>query len=216
MNAQPARRRWLQLFPLSIRTSLVALVFLPLAISVGLASTVVAHQSSLRGQAITARQSSLVLNSLLRARIDVYAEYVASASIVAAQAYHVSAAELDSLLGLNVQASLVDARHTVDQQKVFGPKGAFAPEYAGLQVIRRAITAVTRRPPRSNRSSTGSARPLTRAGTVCSILSRNQTNRLIPPTRRTVLPPSAPPSTRSRPVSVRRASREEDLWRRFW
>jgi diguanylate cyclase (GGDEF)-like protein len=135
-----ARRRWLKLFPLSIRTSLVALVFLPLAISVGLASTVVANQSSIRGQAVTARQSSLVLNSLLRARIDVYAEYVASASIVAAQAYHVSAAALDSLLGLNVQASLVDARHTVDQQKVFGPKGAFAPEYAGLQVIRRAIT----------------------------------------------------------------------------
>jgi diguanylate cyclase (GGDEF)-like protein len=118
----------------------VALVFLPLAIAVGLASTVVANQSSVRGQAVTARRSSLVLNSLLRARIDVYAEYVASASIVAAQAYDVSAAELDTLLGVNVQATLVDARHTVDQQKVFGPKGAFAPEYAELLVLRRAIT----------------------------------------------------------------------------
>jgi diguanylate cyclase (GGDEF)-like protein len=118
----------------------VALVFLPLAIAVGLASTVVVNQSAVRGQALMARQSSLVLNSLLRARIDVYAEYVASASIVAAQTYHVSAAELDSLTGVNVQATLVDARRTVDRQKVFRPKGEFAPDYAELLVLRRAIT----------------------------------------------------------------------------
>ena len=67
MSTRPTRHRW-RLFPLSIRTSLVALVFLPLAIAVGLASTVVANQSSVRGQALMARQSSLVLNSLLRAR----------------------------------------------------------------------------------------------------------------------------------------------------
>jgi len=139
MSTRPTRHRW-RLFPLRIRTSLVALVFLPLAIAVGLASTVVANQSSVRGQALMARQSSLVLNSLLRARIDVYAEYVASASIVAAQTYHVSAAELDSLTGVNVQATLVDARRTVDRQKVFGPEGEFAPDYAELLVLRRAIT----------------------------------------------------------------------------
>jgi diguanylate cyclase (GGDEF)-like protein len=138
MSTQPARRRR-RLLPLSIRTSLVALVFLPLVIAVGLASTIVANQSSIRGQADTARQSSLVLNSLLRARIDVYAEYVASASIVAAQTYQVSAAQLDSLLGINVQATLVAARRTVDQQEVFGRRGAFASDYAELLVLRRAI-----------------------------------------------------------------------------
>jgi diguanylate cyclase (GGDEF)-like protein len=145
MSPSPARRRW-RLFPLSIRTSLVALVFLPLAIAIGLASTVVTDQSSVRGQAVMARQSSLVLNSLLRARIDVYAEYVASASIVAAQAYHVSAAELDSLIGVNVQASLVVARRTVDLDKVLAPNGAFAPEYAQLRVLRRAIGSATTSP----------------------------------------------------------------------
>jgi diguanylate cyclase (GGDEF)-like protein len=124
----------------------VALVFLPLAIAVGLASTVVANQSSIRDQAVMARQSSLVLNSLLRARIDVYAEYVASASIVAAQAYHVSAAELNSLIGVNVQATLVVARRTVDQQKVFGFHGVFAPQYARLLALRRAISDASTSP----------------------------------------------------------------------
>ena len=109
-KSQQGERRRYGLFPLSIRTSLVALVLLPLLLAIGLAATVVANQSSIRGQAITARRSSLFLNTLLRARIDVYTEYVASASIVAAQAYHLSGAELDSLLGLNVQAALIDAR----------------------------------------------------------------------------------------------------------
>jgi diguanylate cyclase (GGDEF)-like protein len=145
VRARPAHRRW-RLFPLSIRTSLVALVFLPLAIAVGLASTVVTNQSSVRDQAVMARQSSLVLNSLLRARIDVYAEYVASASIVAAQAYHVSAAELNSLIGVNVQATLVVARRTVDQQKVLGPHGVFAPQYARLLALRRAISDASTSP----------------------------------------------------------------------
>jgi hypothetical protein len=139
MSTRPARRRW-RLLPLSIRTSLVALVLFPLAIAIGLASVKVANQSSLRGQAVTARQSSLFLDSLLRARIDVYNEYVGSESIVAAQAYHVSAAKLNSILGVNVQATLIAARRTVDQQKVLGPKGAFAPEYAELLILRRAIT----------------------------------------------------------------------------
>jgi len=145
MSTRPARRRW-RLFPLSIRTSLVALVFLPLAIAVGLASTMVANQSSVRGQAVTARQSSLFLDSLLRARIDVYTEYVGSASIVAAQAYHVSAAKLNSLLGVNVQAELINARRAVDHQKVFGPKGVFAPEYTQLVALRRTITGGTASP----------------------------------------------------------------------
>jgi len=132
------RRRFL---PLSISTSLVALVVLPLAIAIALAATVVANQASIRAQAVTTRQSSLELDSLLRARIDVQAEYVFSASIVAAQAYHVSAAELDLLTGVNVQKSLAEARRAVDRQRgVFGPKGAFAPEYARLLALRRKIS----------------------------------------------------------------------------
>ena len=145
-DSQQAERSRYRLFPLGIRTSLVAMVLLPLVLTIGVAATVVANQSSIRGQAIMARRSSLFLDTLLRARIDVYTEYVASASIVAAQAYHVSGAELDSLLGLNVQAALVDARRGVNQQQVFAPKGVFASEYTQLEVLRRAVTRGTTSP----------------------------------------------------------------------
>jgi diguanylate cyclase (GGDEF)-like protein len=140
MSLRPVTRHRWRLFPLSIRTSLVALVLLPLAIAIGLASTAVANQSSVRGQAVAARQSSLFLDSLLRARVDVYTEYVASASIVAAKEYHLSTAELNAILGSNVQATLINARHAVDQQKVFEPQGVFASEYMQLVALRRAIT----------------------------------------------------------------------------
>jgi diguanylate cyclase (GGDEF)-like protein len=133
------RHRW-TLFPLGIRTSLVAIVLLPLALVVGLASTVVVNQSAVRGQAVMAGRSSLYLNSLLRARIDVYTEYVDTASIVAAQAYRISDAELDSLLGLNVRAALISARRAVNDQKLLGPSGIFAAEHAQLEVLRRAVT----------------------------------------------------------------------------
>jgi diguanylate cyclase (GGDEF)-like protein len=139
------RRRW-SLFPLGIRTSLAAIVLLPLALVVGLASTVVADQSSMRGQAVMAGRSSLHLNALLRARIDVYTEYVDTASIVAARAYHISDAELDSLLGLNVRAALVNARAAVDHQTVLAPTGVFASEYAQLETLRRAVTRGTTSP----------------------------------------------------------------------
>jgi diguanylate cyclase (GGDEF)-like protein len=118
----------------------VALVLLPLVIAIGLASTVVTHQSALRGQAVMARQSSLLLDALLRARIDVYTEYVASASIVAGQTYHLSDEELNSLLGVNVHKSLIAARRAVDHQKVLGPQSAFASEHSKLVTLRRAIT----------------------------------------------------------------------------
>jgi len=99
----------------------------------------VASQASRRSEAVTVRQSSLVLDSLLRARIDVYAEYVPSAAIVAARANNLSPAALDSLLGINFQADLVSARKLLDQQAVFGPKGAFAAFHRQLLTIRREV-----------------------------------------------------------------------------
>jgi diguanylate cyclase (GGDEF)-like protein len=139
-------RRVRALFPLSIRASLVIVMLIPLIIAVGLASTVVLHQSSTRHQAIMARQSSLVLDSLLRARVDVYAEYVPSAAIVAARAHNISGAELDSLLGVDFQADLVTARKQVDDQAVLGPTGALASDHAALVTLRRAIDGGTASP----------------------------------------------------------------------
>jgi diguanylate cyclase (GGDEF)-like protein len=127
------------LFPLSIRASLIVVLLVPLLIAMGLASTVVVHQLSARHQAVTARQSSLALDSLLRARVDIYAEYIPSQAIVAARSYGVSPAALDSLLGTDVQAELVASRRTVDHQAAFGSTGAFGSEHAQLVGLRRSI-----------------------------------------------------------------------------
>jgi diguanylate cyclase (GGDEF)-like protein len=127
------------LFPLSIRTSIIVVLLVPLLIVVGLASTVVVHELTMRHQAVTARQSSLVLDSLLQARVDIYNEYIPSQAIVAARAYNVSPSALDSLLGVDVQAELVSARRTVDHQVTFGPAGVFRTQYVQLVRLRRSI-----------------------------------------------------------------------------
>jgi diguanylate cyclase (GGDEF)-like protein len=132
-----------RLFPLSIRTSFVVILLVPLLIVMGVSTTVVAHQLSTRRQAVSARQSSLTLDALLRARVDLYDEYIPSQAIVVARAYQVSPATLNSLLGFNVQAELVAARRAVDGQMVFGAAGAFHTEHTQLAQLRRSIDHAT-------------------------------------------------------------------------
>jgi diguanylate cyclase (GGDEF)-like protein len=142
-NAGTARRLVRRLFPLSIRTSFVVILLVPLLIIVGVSSTVVAHQLSTRRQAISARQSSLTLDALLQARVDLYDEYIPSQAIVVGRTYQVSPATLNSLLGFNVQAELVAARRVVDRQMVFGASGSFHTEHTQLVELRRAIDHAT-------------------------------------------------------------------------
>ena len=142
-GGHPRGRR---LFPLSIRASLIVVLLVPLLMAVGLASTVVVHQLSTRQQAVTARQSSLALDSLLRARVAIYAEYIPSQAIVTARSYHISSAALDSLLGADVQTNLVDSRRSVDHQAAFGSTGVFHTEYAQLVRLRRSIDQSTASP----------------------------------------------------------------------
>ncbi len=138
-NAGATKQLGRRLFPLSIRTSFVVILLVPLLIVIGISSTVVAHQLATRRQAVSARQSSLTLDALLRARVDLYDEYIPSQAIVVSHAYQVTPSALNALLGLNVQAELVVARRAVDRQMVFGPAGAFHTEYAQLARLRRAI-----------------------------------------------------------------------------
>ena len=142
-DAGTARRSGSRLFPLSIRTSFVVILLVPLLIVMGVSTTVVAHQLSTRRQAVSARQSSLTLDALLRARVDLYDEYIPSQAIVVARAYQVSPATLNSLLGFNVQAALGAARRAVDGQMVFGATGAFHTEHTQLAQLRRAIDHAT-------------------------------------------------------------------------
>jgi diguanylate cyclase (GGDEF)-like protein len=127
------------LFPLSIRNSLIVVLLVPLLIVVGLASTVISHQLSIRRQAMTARQSSLTLDSLLLTRVDLYREFIPSEAIVQARAYSVSPASLDAILGFSVQTELVDSRRIDDSRTAFGPKGAFRSQYLQLIGLRRSI-----------------------------------------------------------------------------
>jgi len=143
-SLRPTRRQ--RLAGVSIRTSLVVVLLVPLAATVGLASTVVASQLSSRRQAEATRQSSLVLDNLLRARVDIYAEYIPSQSVVTSRSFKVSPAALDSLLGVNVQAELVAARKAVDHQAAFGTDGPFHRQFTDLLALRRSIDAGTATP----------------------------------------------------------------------
>jgi diguanylate cyclase (GGDEF)-like protein len=135
------RRSDKSLFPLSIGSSLVVVVLIPLILAVFLASNAVLHQSSVRRQAVIARQSSLELDSLLQARVDIYAEYIPSAALAAASLYHISEDRIDALLGVNFQANLVTARTAIDRQASFAPKGLLAPLYRSLLAERVKVNA---------------------------------------------------------------------------
>jgi diguanylate cyclase (GGDEF)-like protein len=108
-------------------------------VAVGLASSVVLHQSTIRHQALMARQSSLILDSLLRDRADVYAEYVPTLAIAAAKAHGLSGSQLDKLLGVDFQADLGTARRLVDEQPIFQSKGLLAADHRHLVALRRTI-----------------------------------------------------------------------------
>jgi hypothetical protein len=85
----------------------------PMVVAVGLAISVVANQSSTRHQALIARQTSLTLDSLLTDRADLYAEYVPTLAIEAGKVHKITGAQLDKLLGVDFQATLVSARKQV-------------------------------------------------------------------------------------------------------
>jgi diguanylate cyclase (GGDEF)-like protein len=119
---------------------------IPLIVAFVISSVVVFSQSSSRQQAVSAAQSSLALDSLLRARVSVYEEYVPSAAIVAAQANHITEAQLDSLLHTDFQADLVKARQQVDELAVPGPKGQFGNSQAQLVALRHAVDQKTATP----------------------------------------------------------------------
>jgi diguanylate cyclase (GGDEF)-like protein len=135
-----------KIFPLSIRLSLLIMILIPTAVAVGLGVRIVTNQASRRDQAVTVRQSSLVLDSVLRTRIDVYSEYVPTAAIVAGRAHNLTEAQLNKLLGVNFTAHLRHARRAVDRQAVFQPKGPLAPEHAQLVALRRTVTNGTATP----------------------------------------------------------------------
>jgi len=140
------RRPKRRVFPLSLRTSLVITVLVPVTVAIVLISIMVGQQVARRDRAIQVSQSSLALDALLHDRVDVYAEYVPSEAIVSARVNHLDINQLDALLGVDFKDNLVKARKLVDQQAAFGPKGAFAADHRTLLSLRHAVDDGTASP----------------------------------------------------------------------
>jgi diguanylate cyclase (GGDEF)-like protein len=134
----PHRRRG-RLFPLSIRTWLTLVVLIPLVVAVGGASTVVLSQLSTRHHSESTLQSSTTLDSLLRARVALYDEYVPSEALVAAHHYGVPVAKLDRFVGFDVHGALVTARRDTDRMPLFRPGGRFAAAHTTLVGLRGKV-----------------------------------------------------------------------------
>lgn len=132
------KRSHRRVLPLSLRASLVLVVLAPIAATVGFASTTAVARWSSRSQAVTVHNATLELDSFMRARAAVADEYVPTAAIVYAAAYHVSPVALESLLGIDFEAELAAARRTVDQQTVLRTTPSLAGDYNELLSLRRS------------------------------------------------------------------------------
>jgi diguanylate cyclase (GGDEF)-like protein len=110
-----------------------------MVVAVGLATSVVVNQSTTRHRAVVARETSLTLDSLLTDRADLYAEYVPTLAIETAKVHKLTGAQLDKLLGVDFQATLVSARQQVDGRPDFGPQGLYAAYRPQLLSLRRSF-----------------------------------------------------------------------------
>ena len=203
-----------RLFPLSIRTSFVVILLVPLLIVMGVSSTVVARQLSTRRQAESASQSSLTLDALLRARVDLYDEYIPSQAIVVARSYQVTPAALNSLLGVNVEAELLAARRAVDRQLPFVAGRRSIPNTPNSLDFAMPSTTPPHRPARSPPCSIASDQISRVSGRTPSTICRMPTNRRTLRPRNPGSPPSTPLLTPSLPGSAKRISKAEALSKR--
>lgn len=141
-----AQRGGRRLFPLSVRTLLVALVLIPLTVSIALASTIVVHQSAVHNLAEAEHKTTLVLDSLLRARAAVTTEYLDSVEVVVGRSFHLSVMQVGLLLGVNLQADLADARRADNRLHFFAPRGLLSGRVGQLtrlhQDVDRGTTSV--------------------------------------------------------------------------
>jgi len=134
VNTQ-ARRH---LAPLSLRTLLILVVLAPMAAAAGFASSTAVATWSSSHEASVARSATLELDSLMRARAAIQDEHVLTGAIVYAAAYHMTPAEVGSLLGINLEAELVTARQAVDRQSVLRSTPLLTADYDKLLALRRA------------------------------------------------------------------------------
>jgi diguanylate cyclase (GGDEF)-like protein len=131
-------RRW-DIGLLSFRSWLVLVMVFPIAVGVGFGYSAIHTLWASRDQAVAARQSSLTLDSYLRAESAVLNEQVPTSAIAYAKTYGVPISQLDSLLHIDFVSELSSTRMAVDRQNVLRRNRSLAPYFANLQALRHRI-----------------------------------------------------------------------------
>jgi diguanylate cyclase (GGDEF)-like protein len=137
-----APRRW-GIGSLSFRSWLVVLMVFPIAVGMSFGYTALNSLWTSRDQAVAARQSSLTLDSYLRAESAVLGEQVPTSAMAYAKTYGIPIAQLDTLLNINFVSQLSRTRKTVDRQTVLSQNPSLAPYFAKLQALRHGLDTGT-------------------------------------------------------------------------
>jgi len=128
---------------LSFRSWLVVVLVFPIAVGVGFGYSAIHTLWTSRDQAVAARQSSLTLDSYLRAEDAVLDEQVPTSAIAYAKTYGVPLSQLDSLLRIDFVSELSSTRKEVDHQTVLSHNRSLAPYFAKLLALRHGLDGGT-------------------------------------------------------------------------
>ncbi len=128
---------------LSFRSWLVVVIVFPIAVGVGFGYSAIHTLWTSRNQAVAARQSSLTLDTYLRAEDAVLNEQVPTSAIAYAKTYGVSILQLDSLLRIDFVSELSSTRKAVDRQTVLSHNRSLAPSFAKLLALRHGLDSGT-------------------------------------------------------------------------
>ncbi len=135
--------RRLRIGSLSFRSWLVVVMVFPIAVGVGFGYSALHTLWTSRDQAVAARQSSVMLDSYLRAESAVLDEQVPTSAMAYAKTYGVPISQLDSLLNIDFVTELSSTRRTVDRQTVLSRNGDLAPYFAKLLALRHGLDVGT-------------------------------------------------------------------------
>jgi diguanylate cyclase (GGDEF)-like protein len=128
---------------LSFRSWLIVVLVFPIAVGVGFGYSAIHSLVTSRNQAVSARQSSVTLDSYLRAESAVLDEQVPTSAIAYAKTYGVPISQLDSLLRINFVSELSSTRRAVDRQTVLSSNRALKPYFAKLLSLRQDLAKAT-------------------------------------------------------------------------
>jgi diguanylate cyclase (GGDEF)-like protein len=115
----------------------------PIAVGLGFGYSAIHTLWTSRNQAVAARDSSLTLDSYLRAQDAVLDEEVPTTAVAYAKTYGVPISQLDSLLRIDFVNELSSTRKEVNRQAVLSTDRSLAPYFANLLALRHRFDTGT-------------------------------------------------------------------------